>query len=305
MHDVRHWATQSTVSDPGKYQEAFDGLPSDLVGLHESANQLVFHYRADGNWAANGIDADRISEIDTRYVEAMLGRLLELGEPSLQRPRPAAERIVGCCRDFTLLFVAMARHKGVPARARVGFASYFEAGWHLDHVVAEIWDERRERWRLVDPELKVGHKAPDGVVIDPLNVPHDRFLTAPRAWLELRAGVGDAERFVVAPDLDIPDTRGWPYLRHNLIHDLATWNKTEMLLWDGWGLIEAPEPLDAGHAETLDHLARLISDRGCPVENMQDWARRPEFRLPAVVTSYSPASPIPLQVDVSRIADGA
>jgi len=33
-----------------------------------------------------------------------------------------------------LLFVAMARHHGIPARARVGFAGYLVVGWWLDHA---------------------------------------------------------------------------------------------------------------------------------------------------------------------------
>src|SRR3712207_9394020 len=38
--------------------------------------------------------------------------------------------------------------------------------------------------------------------------------------------------------LDLENTRSWPYLQHNLIHDLAALNKVEMLLWDAWGLAD-------------------------------------------------------------------
>jgi hypothetical protein len=83
----------------------------------------VFHYRADGDWAENGVPADRAGEIDTRYADAMLGLLLSRGEPTLARKRLPPDRVVGCCRDATLLFVCLARHKGIPARMRVGFAA--------------------------------------------------------------------------------------------------------------------------------------------------------------------------------------
>jgi transglutaminase-like putative cysteine protease len=53
---------------------------------------------------------------------------------------------VGCCRDFTVLFFALARHKGVPAREWVGFATYFAAGWAVDHEIAEVWDAAEHRW---------------------------------------------------------------------------------------------------------------------------------------------------------------
>jgi hypothetical protein len=69
-------------------------------------------------------------------------------------------------------------------------------------------------------------------------VPRDRFLVAGRAWQSCRAGDADSETFMVDPSLDLDTTRSWPYLQHNLIHDLAALNKTEMLLWDAWGLAD-------------------------------------------------------------------
>src|SRR5215469_16929356 len=147
-----HWATQSAVTEPGPAGKAIDDLPADLAALRQASSQLVFHYRAGGNFAANGVPAERIAEIDSRYADAMLGLLLERGEPSLARVRRATDRVVGCCRDTTVLLLALARHKGIPARARVGFAACFDPHWLMDHVVAEVWDEREGRWRLVDGE---------------------------------------------------------------------------------------------------------------------------------------------------------
>jgi transglutaminase-like putative cysteine protease len=43
------------------------------------------------------------------------------------------------------LFVALIRRKGVPARARCGFADYFEPGKHLDHWVGEYWNSDEGR----------------------------------------------------------------------------------------------------------------------------------------------------------------
>ncbi|HEY3880664.1 MAG TPA: MBL fold metallo-hydrolase, partial [Trebonia sp.] len=37
-------------------------------------------------------------------------------------------------------------------------------------------------------------------------------------------------------DLDAPELRGWPLLARHVIHDLAALNKTEMLVWDAWGM---------------------------------------------------------------------
>src|SRR5215470_9350509 len=99
----------------------------------------------------------------------------------------------------------------VSRRARVGFATYFHPGWLIDHVIAEVWDPVRQRWRLVDPELADDHVAAvDGARIDPEDIPPGGFLTGPEAWRSCRSGAIDVQRFVVAPELGLPATRGGP-----------------------------------------------------------------------------------------------
>ena len=105
----------------------------------------------------------------------------------------------------------MARHKGIPSRARVGFARYFFDAWLIDHEIAEVWDGSAERWRLVEPGIDDGHTDPvDGASFDALDVPPDRFLIAPRAWQLARSGAVDPERFVVDPGLEIPPPGACP-----------------------------------------------------------------------------------------------
>lgn len=298
--DQSTYASQSPVTDPGELADRLEAVPADLTSLQRAACRLVFHYRADGDFAENNIAQDRIGEIDTRYADQMLERLVELHDGALTDERLPHQRLVGCCRDFTVLFLALARHKGLPARARVGFATYFAAGWNVDHEIAEVWDTDEQRWRLVDPELHEGHVDPtDGAAVDPLDVDPARFIVAPQAWLACRAGRADPERFVVAPDLDIPMTRSWPYLVHNLLQDLAALNKREMVLWDSWGLAErghlSPDQLDL-----LDRVARTMMDGEVSVQDLRDLYARDELRVPPVVTSYSPAGNAPLRVPIVR-----
>jgi hypothetical protein len=293
------YTSQSPVTDPGDLVDRLDAVPGDLVDLQRAARQLVFHYRGDGDFAQNGIAAERSAEIDTRYADRMLRRLVELHDVPLGSERLPHQRLVGCCRDFTVLFLAMARRKGMPARARVGFATYFAAGWNVDHEVAEVWDAE-QRWRLVDPELHEGHRDPtDGAEIDPLDVPADRFIVAPRAWLACRAGAADPARFLVDPGLDIPQTRSWPYLVHNVLHDLAALHKQEMVLWDSWGLAESDE-LSAEQLDLLDRVAEVMVSGTATVDDLRELYDRAELQVPPVVTSYSPAAEAPLRVATAR-----
>jgi hypothetical protein len=306
MSDLGFWAAQSLITEPGPAAAAIDRLPSDLGALRAASQQLVFHYWADGDWAENGIAPERISEIDTRYAAAMFARLGELADLPLSAARQPRQRLVGCCRDFTVLFVSMARHKGIPARARVGFARYFFDGWLLDHEIAEVWDGSAQRWRLVEPEIDDDHTDPaDGTSVDALDVPPDRFLTAPRAWQLARSGAIDPERFVTDPDLEIPATRSWPWLRHQLVHDLAALNKTEMLLHERWG-VDSRTPPRPDELPVLDDLATLTGQPSPPLADLRSAYHRPEFVVPDTVTRYSPARNfVPAAVDVSAVARAA
>jgi hypothetical protein len=89
VSDHRFWAVQSLVTEPGPAAAAIDRLPSDLGALRAASQQLVFHYWywAGGDYAANGIAPERISEIDTRYAAAMFARLSELADLPLSAAR--------------------------------------------------------------------------------------------------------------------------------------------------------------------------------------------------------------------------
>jgi hypothetical protein len=294
--DLVYYASQSRVTEPGTMSHCLTDLPDDLAALQRVARGLVIHYRAEKP-SAHGIPEERLAEIDSRYAETMLARLAELDDRPLTEARPPKERLVGCCRDFTVLFLTMARGLGIPARARVGFATYFIPAFKVDHEVAEVWDAGDRRWRLVDAELDDDHIDPnDGAQVDPLDVPRDRFLVAGTAWQRCRAGDADPETFLVAPDLDIEDTRSWPYLRHNLVHDLAALNKLEMILWDSWGLI-GQEQLAERELELLDRAARATVSADPDLSELRRlYDDEPVLKVPATVTSYSPLGGEPRKI---------
>src|SRR5262249_48635250 len=89
VSDPGFWAVQSLVTEPGPAAAAIDRLPSDLGALRAVSQQLVFHCWADGDWAENGIEPERIGEIDTRYAAAMFARLGELADLPLSGAPPA------------------------------------------------------------------------------------------------------------------------------------------------------------------------------------------------------------------------
>lgn len=277
----------SRFSDPGASTSWLDDAPRDLPALRRAASELVFHYWAQGDITRHGFPASRREEINLRYASDMFARLRELDPAPPGAPRPPLNRIVGCCRDFTLLFVSMARHQGIPARARVGFASYLIPGWHLDHVVAEIHDGTV--WRLIEPQL------PDDFGgVDLLDVPRDRFLVGADAWTAARSGDLDPDRLVVSPELEVPFLRGLPYARHNLVLDLAALNKHEMILWDLWGDLNDDAPLAPAAVERADELAESMTE--ADDEQLRVLFEADDVRVPPVVRSATPPGQVPVEV---------
>ena len=287
MTDRSTYASHSPITDPGSMADWLSPLPKDFTDLRALARPLVAHYRAD-DLAAFGIPAERVAEIDTRFAEQMLARLHDLDNSPITPERATANRLVGCCRDFTLLYLTMLRHAGIPARSWVGLAGYFAPGWFIDHVVAEVWDEANQRWRLIDPQLTDVRTDPnDDFAIDTLDIPRDRFLVGGAAWQACRRGELAPERFVVNPDLEIPVTRGWLQLRHNLVQDLAALTKREMILWDTWGIL-GDDPVTEDSLPLLDGIAAVTANSEVTyAEAAALYEREPGVQVPPEVMSFN------------------
>jgi hypothetical protein len=281
------YTTHSPFTDPGPSADWLDGVGADLAKIHRVSSGSVFHFWGNGDIADHGFPAERLAEVDLRYASDMFARLRELNPAPLDQERVPTERVVGCCRDFTLLFVAIARHHGIRARSRVGFADYAAAGWYVDHVVAEVWDG--DRWRLVDAQF-TDREVDDDV----LDVPRDRFLVGADAWRAARSGAVDPDRFVVSPHLDVPGTRGLPQVRYDLVQDLASLNKHEMILWDQWGGLGDGAEVSEEDIRATDELAALL--RNPTDDDLRAAFDTDAYRVTPVITSLDQATQRPVEV---------
>ena len=280
---LAYYGTQGPISDPGPTTAALAGLPTNLPALARVVQGLVFHYFPDEAIFGWRPPAARVAEIDTRRASAMIARLMALDPRPLVEPRPPERRLIGCCRDFTVLLCALARHRGIPVRARVGFAGYFIANFHVDHEIVEWWDASQRRWRQVDPQLSQRHVAHYRIDFDPLDVPRDRFLVGGRAWQLCRRGEADPESFGLAPEL--PEPRGAKFVRGHVIQDLAALCKMELLRWDVWGLM-----LSGGGTELA--LLDEVAERTQAPDGFADVHRlyaTPGLAVPERIRCLSPA----------------
>ncbi|HWD82517.1 MAG TPA: transglutaminase domain-containing protein [Kribbella sp.] len=246
------YTIQTPWSDPGSYAELHDALPDDVPGIAEVVRNLIVHYRAGGI----EFTGDRLAEIDNRWVTAILATDQKRNGTALAVPREPVDRVVGCCRDYTLLFVSVLRHKGIPARSRVGFGNYFAEGFNHDHVVAEYFDG--ERWVMIDAQME-----PGSMPFDVADMPAGPFRSAAEVWLGYRSGELDGDRYGANPEPigDLKLYGGW-FIRNYVHYQLAHLNGDELLLWDNWGAMS--DKLDGADVDLTDRIARLMvaSDNG-------------------------------------------
>lgn len=242
-------SVQSSYSDPGELRALLDEIEPTVVGVSAMARNIVVHYRTAGLSGA----AEHVDDVNLRWVDAILTTDQRRHGGPLSDPRQPEERVRGCCRDHSLLAVAALRHHGVPARSRVGFASYLAQDWNSDHVIVEAWLEGR--WQRFDPEF-AGYPPS---VIDPADLPHDAgspFLTAARVWLAHRAGAIDVMRYGGASSFDLA---GEWFVHGYVICEVAHRFGDELLLWDIWGARTPYNTMTpASEVALIDEVARLL-----------------------------------------------
>ncbi|UYN96168.1 MAG: transglutaminase domain-containing protein [Enhydrobacter sp.] len=264
----------AALSDPSSQVALFDDLPGDAGALSRIVQGLVIHQHIASSYGI-ALSQEKHAEVHTRSVEDMLKNIAARDSAPLADARAPGDRQVGVCRHFTLMHVAMLRRKGVAARARCGFAAYFEKGRYLDHWVTEYWDLARERWLLVDAQLDRHQQKLFGIAFDPLDVPRQLFVVAGEAWRRCRDGKADPRQF------GILDMYGLWFVAGNVIRDIAALNNHEMLPWDVWGAM--PRGDSDVDLELFDRLAVLSGEPDRHFEGLGEAYRDSRVAVPPTV----------------------
>ena len=249
-----YYACPGRMTDPKELASLLDGLPTDIGALCKVLQGIMLHIFWAERYGVQ-LSKEREGEVQWRSVVPRLARVIELDDRPLTVARLPEKRVVGNCRDYATLLTAILRHQGVPARARCGFGVYFVPNHYEDHWVAEYWNAAQERWVLVDAQLDQLMLDALKIRFDPLDVPRDQFIVAGQAWQMCRNGQANPD------DFGIFQWHGLWFVRGNVVRDLLSFNKVEILPWDGgWGVISKREeeatPEDAAF-ELIDRMAAL------------------------------------------------
>ena len=127
----------------------------------------------------------------------------------------------------------------------------------------------------------------DDLQRDALSLPFDQndmpsgvFLSGGDAWQRCRRGEADPNTF------GILDFWGDWFVRGNVIRDLASLNKMELLPWDGWGYM-----LDRAAGPSVDDVTDTVAAITVGTDLDVDRLRTtydsdPNLRVPRTVTSF-------------------
>jgi hypothetical protein len=243
------YASHGPWTDPGPHSAAIDALPTGVGSVVETVQGLLIH---DAGLQLYGLGKDDFAGAsrETRPVAERLAAALSAGP--LSQARAPRDRAFGTCRDYALMTTALLRHRGVPARVRCGFATYFRSVPFADHWICERWTG--DRWARTDAQLDAPHQASLAIGFDPSDMPNGAFLTAGEAWTLVHGGAADPA------DFGLGEARGEWCLRINLARDLLALGKHEVSPWDGWRAVR-PEirPLDADARAWCDAVAEAAA----------------------------------------------
>jgi len=217
-------------------------IPPDLLAMCAFIQGIVIH----ADWAdAYGVKDAALSRA-TLPVEQRLGLI----DPEEWSGVPPARRTSGTCRDYALMLCSLLRERGVAARVRCGFATYFRDNPFEDHWVCEYRVEGEDRWAVADAQLDPTIRCHLLIPFDPKDLPAGTFLSAGEAWTAWREGRAGADAFGHGP------ARGAWFLRVNLMRDLLSLNKRETSNWDAWRMLSADsKQLDAETLAACDRIA--------------------------------------------------
>ena len=217
----------------------------------------------------------RQAEVTLRPVPRKLARILELDPAQLDQPRQNVVKLVGNCRDFTVLTVSLLRAKGIPARSRCGFGTYFMPNHFEDHWVLEYWNAEEKRWVWVDAQMDELQQEALKLPFNPLDMPAGAFVTGGEAWQMARRGDADPDCF------GIFEYKGIDFIKGNLMRDLLALNKFEVLPWDFWGLLNTPvNEMNTKDLARLDQAAQICQSADIP-SAVAFCEENPDFIAPA------------------------
>lgn len=311
MIDVLEYYKKSGgLSDLGKYSQNANELVQDPKSLSKVVQGIILHDMWIGRYNVNPKPSQWCSA-KAPSMEDLLDTVVAIDQAGPFEHREPSERVIACCREFSTMLCGILRAKGIPARARCGFAPYLaKEGYYEDHWMCEYWTGTR--WQRVDPQIddfqlssiqkyaknnvNLGEDYRSTLIeLNPLHLKPTDFLLAGDIWLKYRADKIEPRKFGIDTDLRryniiSPPFGAW-FIRGNLIRDFLALNKIEILpfvegleksnnYWDNWQVMMPHANVGEKEMTLFDRIAKLSLDPDKRLEEIQKLYKENELLHP-------------------------
>jgi hypothetical protein len=284
----QHYLETGSYTYAGLYKEYFKSLPDDITELGNLICSQVIHRITlkEGNINANAnmIYGDmkrfpwyRMRCEDDMYLTAtaMTAELFRLDERGFTLHREIENKIVVCCRYVSVLMTSILKAKGVPCRSRAGFAPYFTKGESWDHWINQYWNQNQNRWISFDADAFFDKKE---LGFNQFAIPEDKFDWSARAWINIRRGFVNGNRFIYA---DSKRTNSLEAVLIYLFYDFhAIMNNELTFSFRPYYFDHKFEQLSKSDFEEIDNLAKLML---APDDNYEEllhlWNNKKKYRI--------------------------
>ena len=249
---VSDYITQSDTTNPKNFSCLYDVLPDEIPELCRIIQGLLVHRDSIYLYEVK-CSADRHKDdVYLNTVENMLKEIMERNNNPMTLERPVKHRLKIICRDFAVMLCSILRHKKIPARPRTVFSKYFRAPdghehpFLYDHWLCEYWNDSENRWVNVDAGLnEIEKKEYSNVEFNQYDIPRELTISSGEAWIMLRNNETSPANF------GDPDSQnhGLDLVRRHMLLDFACMNKSELLTWHEFGII---------NQDMLDKIASML-----------------------------------------------
>lgn len=285
---LKFYRQTSQFTDLGYYKNFAINLPDDIEELcllqrmqiiHPVAfNEKNIRTKAKCFWG----DMTKVSITRLDYEEdyfptaqSMIAELLRKN-PNYNSKREAKDKIHITCRGQAILLASILKAKGIPARARSGFAPYIKYdGISYDHWITEYYDEKNKTWKLVDAD----EHCPDHEMgFDLNNIPYDKFVFGANAYLGLRKNEINPKTILYASD---PVTLGMKAAIRGLFYDFHSLMNDEIIFLHIPKYIKDKDfELTEQEYLELDELANLMLNPNVNFKKLKDiWENKLKYRI--------------------------
>lgn len=142
----------SPFTDPGEYAYLYKDLPDSLPELCSLIQSQFIHPYAELPQYKEQIPKERWNEMENYpTVQSILQGLVKHDARGLSNDRKPENKLVLGCREYSILLASVLKYRGIPARLRIGHATYLIPQFHASHIICEVWNAKEKRWMLVDP----------------------------------------------------------------------------------------------------------------------------------------------------------